>query len=141
MNPAGPNPSSDTARAPASRRLRIWLIIVTLLAALGVVAAIPATLFGTYMSAFAADDPSASTSDVLGFMAAVWACGLGFVALLIAGVVGGWVAYRKRRSRLAFRLSLLAAGPLLIILLAVVAFVVTSFIWTASIQAPVPSIP
>jgi hypothetical protein len=141
MNPAREHPFSASDTAPPPRRLRIWLITVTILAALGVVAAIPATLFGTYMSAFAADDPSASTSAVLGFMAAVFACGLGFVALLIAGVVGGWVAYRKRRGRLAFRLSLLAAGPMLISLLAVAAFVVTSFIWTASIQAPVPSIP
>lgn len=136
-------PPTDTplTTRPASRRLRVWLIAVTIIAAIALVAAIPATLFGTYMSAFAADDPSASADSVLGFMVAVWAFGAGFVALLIAGVVGGWVAYRRRRSRLSFSLSLLAAVPSLLIMCGVLAVVLTSFIWTASIQAPLPKAP
>jgi hypothetical protein len=128
-------------KPPASRRLRTWLIIVSILSVVGFVAAIPAAFFGTYMSAFAADDPSAPPDAVWNFMVAVWSIFACYVALIVAGVIGGWLAYRNRRNRLSFWFSMLAAGPILLTILAVVAFVVMSFVWTASIQSPVPSTP
>ena len=128
-------------KPPASKRLRTWLIIVTILSVVGFVAAIPAAFFGTYMSAFAADDPSSPPDAVWNFMVAVWSIFAGYVALIVAGVIGGWLGYRSRRNRLSFWLSMLAAGPILLTILAVVAFVVVSFVWTASIQSPVPSTP
>jgi hypothetical protein len=128
-------------KPPASKRLRTWLIIVTILSVVGFVAAIPAAFFGTYMSAFAADDPSAPPDAVWNFMVAVWSIFACYVALIVAGVIGGWLAYRNRRNRLSFWFSMLAAGPILLTILAVIAFVVMSFVWTASIQSPVPSTP
>lgn len=118
---------------PPSRRLRIWLIIVTILASLGLIASIPGTLFGTYMAAFAADDPSASTDAVWNFMVTVWAIGAGFIGLLVAGMAGGWIAYRKRRNRLSFGLSLLAAAPIFLFIAAIVVVILMNALWTASL--------
>jgi uncharacterized membrane protein len=101
-------------KPPASKRLRTWLIVVTILSVVGFVAAIPAAFFGTYMSAFAADDPSAPPDAVWNFMVAVWSILAGYVALIVAGVIGGWLAYSSRRNRLSFWLSMLAAGPILL---------------------------
>jgi hypothetical protein len=128
---------SDTdavvAKPAPSRRLRIWLIAVTILSALAFLAAIPSVLFGTYMAAFAADDPSASTDAVWNLMLTVWAVGVGFVLLLIVGVAGGWIAYRKRRNRLSFVLSLLAGVPVFVSVAAIVAVILLNVIWTASL--------
>ncbi|HEY5983703.1 MAG TPA: FtsX-like permease family protein [Anaerolineales bacterium] len=121
------------ASQPPSARLRTWLIIVTVLAALGLIAAIPGVLFGTYMAAFAADDPSASTDAVMNIMFTVWAIGGCYVLLLIAGVAGAWIAYRKRRNRLSFGLSLLVAVPIFLILLGLAAIVVINSVWSARI--------
>lgn len=121
------------ASQPPSARLRTWLIIVTVLAALGLIAAIPGVLFGTYMAAFAADDPSASTDAVMNIMFTVWAIGGCYVLLLIAGVAGAWIAYRKRRNRLSFGFSLLVAVPIFLILLGLAAIVVINSVWSARI--------
>jgi len=126
-------------KEPPSKRLRVWLIVVTILSVFGLLAAIPAAFFGTYMAAFAADDPSASTDVVWKFIVTVWGLAGGYVLMIAAGVAAAWIAYRKRRNRLSFWLSLLAAIPILLIVLAVLAFVVMSFVWTASIQAPLPA--
>jgi hypothetical protein len=128
-------------KPPASKRLRTWLIIVTILSVFGFVAAIPAGFFGTYMAAFAADDPSAPPDAVWNFMVTVWTIVACYAALIVAGLIGGWLAYRNRRNRLSFWLSLLSAVPILLTILATLAFVVLSFVWTASIQSPVPSTP
>lgn len=118
---------------PHSKRLRTLLIIVTVIAGVCIVAAIPGVLFGTYMAAFAADDPSASTDAAWDLMLTVWGVGIGYVLLLAAGVIGGWIAYRKRRSRLSFGLSLLAAAPILLILIGILAVVLLNVLWTASL--------
>jgi hypothetical protein len=114
-------------------RLRAWLIAVTVLAVLGIIAAIPGTLFGTYMAAFAADDPSASTDAVMNIMFAVWGAALCYVVLLVAGVIGSWLAFRKQRNRLAFGLSWLAAGPILLIVAAIAILFVVNTVWSAAI--------
>jgi hypothetical protein len=124
---------SAIERPAPSQRLRVWLVALTILSVLGLLTAIPAAFFGTYMAAFAADDPNATGEDVIGFMVAVWAIAAGYMALIIAGVAGGWIAYRKRHGRLAFGLSLLAALPILLVILAILALVITNFIWTLSI--------
>lgn len=133
----GSSKESMASTSPPSKRLRVWLIVVTVLAVIGIVGAIPSVLFGTYMAAFAADDPSATVDAVWQFMLAVWAMGAVYVALLFTGVVGAWIAYRKQRSRLAFGLSLLAAVPIFLILAVIVVIVVVSYVWTGMIMRSV----
>src|SRR4030042_5693437 len=113
--------ASDAAQKAPSKRLRTWLIIVAILSVFGFLIPIPATFFGPSMAAFAADDPNAQGEDVMNFMVTVWGIAAGYIALIIAGVAGGWIAYRKRRSRLSFGLSLLGALPILLFVGAVLA--------------------
>jgi hypothetical protein len=129
---------ASNAATASTRRLRVWLIVVTVLAGLGLVAAVPGVMFGTYMSAFAADDPSASADAVWHLMLAVWIAGLVYVLLLIGGSIGGWVAFHKRRNRLAFGLSLLAFAPMLLIILAIVALFVLNAAMTAGLWLTPP---
>src|SRR4030042_2431400 len=103
--------ASDAAQKAPSKRLRTWLIIVAILSVFGFLIAIPATFFGTYMAAFAADDPNATGEDVMNFMVTVWGIAGGYIALIIAGVAGGWIAYRQRRSPLPLRPRPLRAAP------------------------------
>ena len=124
---------ASQAVSAATRRQRVWMIAVTILAVLGIVSAVPGVMFGTYMAAFAADDPNAPADAVWNFMVVVWLIGLVYVLLLIAGVVGGWIAYRKRRIGLSFGLSLLTAVPIFLILAAIVAVFVMNAVWTASL--------
>jgi len=124
---------ASIVKPPPSKRLRTWLIIVTIISVFGFLAAIPAAFFGTYMAAFAADDPSASADDVWNFMVTVWAIVAGYIALIVAGVVGAWIAYRKRRNRLSFWISLLAAAPILLFVAAIVAVMLMNVLWTASL--------
>lgn len=133
MSPLEHSTASDRTPAPPSSRLRTWLIVITILSAFGLLVSIPAAFFGTYMAAFAADDPSASPDAVWNFMVVVWGIAAGYIALIAAGVVGSWIAYRKRRSRLSFGLSLLAAVPIALVILAVVGVVLTNIIWSAII--------
>jgi hypothetical protein len=127
---------ASQAVSAATRRQRVWMIVVTILAVVGILAAVPGVMFGTYMAAFAADDPSAPADAVWNFMVAVWIIGLVYVLLLIAGTVGGWIAYRKRRIGLSLGLSLLTAIPILLIVAAILAVFVINAVWTASIVGP-----
>jgi hypothetical protein len=127
---------ASQAVTAATRRQRVWMIVVTILAVIGILAAVPGVMFGTYMAAFAADDPKASTDAVWNFMLVVWSIGLVYVLLLIAGVVGGWIAYRKRRLGLSFGLSLLTAVPIFLIVAGILAVIVVNTVWTASIVGP-----
>ena len=114
--------SGEVARAAPSARLRLWLIILSVIVALAFVAAFPSALFATDMILFHAD-PNTPAESVWNMLGTVWAAGAGFYVLLIAGVVGGWIAHRKRRSRLSFGLSLLAAVPLVLVVAAAVTVV------------------
>ena len=117
----------------ATQRQRVWMIVVTILAVVGILAAVPGVMFGTYMSAFAADDPSAGTDAAWNMMLAVWLIGIAYVLLLITGVVGAWIAYRKRRIGLSFGFSLLAAVPIFLIVAAIMVVIVVNAVWTASL--------
>jgi hypothetical protein len=84
MNPTNSHSSNSVqprdaapVKAEPAERLRGWLIIVTIVAVIGILAAIPSTLFGTYTAAFAADDPSAPKDAVLNIMITVWAIAAG----------------------------------------------------------------
>ena len=123
----------SASKPPASKRLRTWLIIASVLSLFGFLIAIPATFFGTYMAAFAADDPNATGADVMNFMVTVWGIALGYVLLIVAGVVSAWIAYRKRRNRLSFWLSMVAVLPIALFILAVLALFVVNAVWSASI--------
>jgi hypothetical protein len=125
---------ASQAVSAATRRQRVWMIVVTVLAVLGIVSAVPGVMFGTYMAAFAADDPSASPDAVWNIMVAVWVIGIVYVLLLIAGVVGGWIAFRKRRIGLSFGLSLLTAVPIFLVVAAILAVFVMNAMWTASVM-------
>lgn len=127
------SPAAPSGTQPPSRALRTWLIVVTIFSVFGFLAAVPAGFFGTYMAAFAADDPNASGEDVIGFMVTVWAITVAYMLLILAGVVGSWIAYRRRKPRLSFGLSLLAAVPIVLIILAVLAVVIINVVWTAMI--------
>jgi hypothetical protein len=126
-NSAQPRDAAPIKAEPAER-LRGWLIIVTILAVIGILAAIPSTLFGTYMAAFAADDPSAPKDAVLNIMITVWVIAAGYLVLLVAGVLGGWIAYRKRRNRLSFGLSRLAVAPILVFVAAIAGVVLMQYL-------------
>ena len=125
--------STEETGAMPSPRLRLWLIVVTVIAGIAVLAAVPAAFLAVFMTAFAADDPTAPADSALNLLATFGAVGVGFYLLLIAGVVGGWIAYRKRRSSLSFGLSLMAAVPIVLVVVAVVAVVVLNIVWTASL--------
>jgi hypothetical protein len=126
-------PIASQAVTAATRRARAWMIVVTILAVLGILASIPGVAIGTFMAAFAADDPTASADAVWNLMVAVWLVGAAYVLLLIAGVVGGWIAYRRRRLRLSFGLSLLTVVPILLIVAGVLTIFVVNAVWTASL--------
>src|SRR5574340_277930 len=106
---------ASQAVTAATRRQLVWMIIVTILAVIGVLAAVPGVAFGTYMSAFAADAPGTPADTVVNLMITVWVVGILYVLLLIAGVIGGWIAYRKRRIGLSLGLSMLTAVPIFLI--------------------------
>jgi hypothetical protein len=127
-------PEITSSPRAASPRLRVWLIIATVLGAIGIIAAIPTVLFGTYMAAFAADDPHAAADAAWNMMLGVWGAGLGCVILIALGVAGSWIAYRSRRNRASFGFSLLAAAPVILLVLGFVVVSVISFVWTASIR-------
>jgi hypothetical protein len=57
--------------------------------------------------------------DALGFRLFAWGGVAVLILLLAAGTIGGWVAYRKGRSRRSFALSLLAAGPIVLLIIGV----------------------
>lgn len=119
--------------ATARTRQRVWMIIVTVLGVLGLAAAVPGVLFGTYMAAFAADAPGTPTEYVMNIMYAVWIAGGVYVLLLIAGMVGGWIAFRKGRNRLSFGLSLMTALPIFLIILGILTLFVVNAVWVATL--------
>ena len=127
------NTAGELVHAAPSARLRLWLIILTVVVAVAFVAAIPAAFLAMFMGAFAADDPTAPADSAWNLMVTLWGLGVGFYVLLVAGVVGGWIAYRKRRNRLSFGLSLLAAAPIVLVLVAIVAVVLMNVIWSMSV--------
>lgn len=129
----GSNSRELAPRAAPSGPLRLWLIGLTVVVVLAFVAAVPAALFATFMGAFAADDPNAPADSAWNLMVTLWALEAGFYVLLAAGVAGGWIAYRKRRNRLSFGLSLLAAAPIILVLVAVVAAVLMNVIWAMTL--------
>jgi hypothetical protein len=62
-------------------------------------------------------------------MVTVWAIAAGYLVLLVAGVLGGWIAYRKRRNRLSFGLSLLAVAPIFLFVAAIAGVVLMQYLW------------
>jgi len=125
---------ASNAATSSAHRLRVWLIAVTVIGVLGILAAAPGVAFGTYMAAFAADDPSAPADAAWNLMLTVWGIGLAYVLLLAGGMIGGWIAFRKHRGRLAFGLSLLTFAPILLVVLAIIALFVFNAVWTAGIR-------
>jgi len=64
--------------------------------------------------------------DAIGFRVFAWGAVAVYLTLLVSGVFGGWIAYRKRRNRLSVGLSLLAAVPMLLLVLGFVIILLRS---------------
>lgn len=112
LNTSGARPT-PTATA---KGLRGWLIFLT---ALAVIVFGLTLLFGwavnldTMYDLSPVKDP-AVRQDAVEQRIVFWAGITIFGLLLAAGVIGGWRASLRQNNRLAFRLSLLAAVPMLL---------------------------
>ena len=108
--------SPDSAPRTPSRGLRRWLIFLTLLA---IIVFGLTLLFGwavnldTMYDLSPLKDP-AVRQDAVEQRIVFWAGITIFGLLLAAGVIGGWRASLRQNDRLAFRLSLLAAVPMIL---------------------------
>jgi uncharacterized membrane protein len=99
---------------PASRRLvLIWLIASQLLA-------LASLIFWLIAAGISSFDPRA-TQEARGFMVAVWAYPLWPIAFSIAA----WIAYARKKDKLAAILTTLTFLPVLILILIIM---VSSFI-------------
>ena len=101
---AAAQPDTSKPATPARRRVRIWLIVETMLC-------IPAVLLGAVaalMSPMMFDAPG-STSEpqvVMLFWSAI-----SFPFVCIFAVVSAWIAFARRSERMAMGLSLLPVIP------------------------------
>ena len=124
MNAMSQTSSTEAAQKAPSRSLRAWLILVSVVAVLIVGLAV---IFGllvnmdTRIEMNPNGDPLIRR-DAIGTRLFAWS-GIALFILLQAGaVIGGWEAYRKRRARLSFGLSLLTAAPAFLCALATLVF-------------------
>jgi uncharacterized SAM-binding protein YcdF (DUF218 family) len=92
----------DAAPAARSKALRRWLATLSFLA---LAVTCGAMVMGLLV--------------MVGFRLFAWAGISILILLLAAGTVGAWVAYRKGRNRSSFELSLLAAVPILLLMVGV----------------------
>jgi uncharacterized BrkB/YihY/UPF0761 family membrane protein len=102
---------------PPSKGLRTWLILLTvvviLVALLGVIIGVLINM-DTKIEMNPNGDPLVR-QDAIEFRLFAWGSIALFLLLLTAGLVGGWIAYRRRRHRTSFLLSLLTAVPVLLV--------------------------
>ena len=105
---------TSTEQPASSKGLRWWLILLTIIAVIvfGLV-----LMFGWAVNLDTMYDviPSADPlerQDAIEQRIFFWAGITLFGLMLASGVVGGWMARRRKRDRLALRLSLLAAVPI-----------------------------
>ena len=116
------------SHAKLSTGLRTWLILLTLAALL---CSVLALVFGflinmdTKIEMNPNGDPLVR-QDAIGFRVFAWGAVAVYLTLLVSGVFGGWIAYRKRRNRLSVGLSLLAAVPMLLLVLGFVIILLRS---------------
>jgi MFS family permease len=96
---------------PSQKSLRVWLTVVTAAAVVVCLLGIPVTLVAAGSVFFAADDPRTTMQDIWRLQAWVWGAAALFFGLLLGGVVGGWLAYRRGNRRLSLGLSLVGAAP------------------------------
>jgi len=116
MDSSLPTRSEDPVSPAASRGIRRWLLVLTVLAVFvfGLV-----LLFGwavnldTMYDLSPVKDP-AVRQDAIEQRIVFWAAITAFGLFLAGGVIGGWRALRRQNNRLAFRLSLLAAVPIVL---------------------------
>jgi len=111
----------DAAPAAGSKALSRWLAVLSLAAlavACGAVLMGMLVMMDTQIEMNPHGDPLVR-QDAVGFRISAWA-GISVVILLLAaGTVGAWAAYRKGRNRLSFRLSLLAAAPIFLLMIGI----------------------
>ena len=108
--------SPPSAPAAPSRGLRWWLVFLTVLA---LVVFGLTLLFGWAVNLDTMYDLSpvkdaVVRQDAIEKRIVFWAGITLFGLFLAAGVIGGWRASLRRNNRLAFRLSLLAAVPIVL---------------------------
>jgi magnesium-transporting ATPase (P-type) len=115
--------SSDTVQAAQPTGLRLWLIGVSVLAVMMIAAFL---LFGWAVNMDTMYDMSPRDplvrQDAIEKRIVFWV-GITILSLLqAAAMVAGWRAFARRRTRLAFGLSLLVAVPAFLCLAAIVFF-------------------
>jgi len=126
MNSA-PEPKSAKATQMATSRGLLWWLILLSMAA--IVFAGLAGIFGwlinmdTLIEMNPNGDPLVR-QDALGMRVFFWTGVACYILLLTAGVVGAWIAYRRRRNRMSFGLSLLAAVPIALVIAVFTYFIV-----------------
>jgi len=107
---------TPTESTPPSKVLRAWLVFLSIVA---VIVFILILLFGWAVNLDTMYDviPSADPLERQGAIEqriVFWSGIVVFGLFLAAGVVGGWMARARQRNRLAVRLSLLAAVPIVL---------------------------
>ena len=111
----------DAAPAAGSKALRRWLAVLSLAAlavACGAVFMGMLVMMDTQIEMNPHGDPLVR-QDAVGFRTFAWAGISVLILLLSAGTVGAWAAYRKGRNRLSFKLSLMAAAPVLLLIIGI----------------------
>src|SRR4030042_2364888 len=105
---------TTTEHPPPSKGLRWWLILLTIIAVIvfgRVLLCGWAVNLDTMYDLGPLVDPQ-ERQDAIEQRIFFWAGITLFGLMLASGVVGGWMARRRKRDRLALRLSPLAAGPI-----------------------------
>lgn len=90
---------------PRRRPVRIWLIVETILAIPGIVLG----SFAALMSPMMFDAPGSTQNAQM--LTLFWSV-VSFPVLCVAGVLLAWIAFAKRRDRLALWFSLLPVVPI-----------------------------
>ena len=98
-------PDTSKPATPTRRRVRIWLIVETILC-------IPTVLLGAaaaLMSPMMFDAPGSTSNPQVVML--FWSA-ISFPFVCILGVVAAWIAFARRSERTAMGLSLLPVIPL-----------------------------
>ena len=121
MTEASVSSGENDAPEAGSRVLPRWL---ALLSVASLVAACASVIMGllVMMDTQIEMNPHGDAlvrQDAFEFRVFAWGAVSILILLLATGSVGGWVAYRRKRNRLSFRLSLVAAVPVLLLIVGV----------------------
>ena len=123
-----PRSDAPAGASPRSNGLRWWLILLSIAVFFFIVFGL---LFGWAINMDTKYDLNLNADalvrqDAVGMRIFAWSGIALFVLMLVGGVIGGWVNFRRRRNRLSFGLSLLAAVPIFFSSAAFIYFILTA---------------